>query len=238
MAIARRGISQTGQSNNGGNVTLTFDTITPPLENDIIVAFGGHGIGTTTLAAPGSGYTQIGIHTGTAPIFGAWYKRMGSTPDLSVVCSGGGDAADGVAYCCWALSGVDTVTAEDATATTAGPTTSTNPDPASITPVTANAWVAAMAGNNNQDNSPGTISGYTDHLSQSRTETNVYTTAGALVDAGAVDAEDPGAWSTWKTGTWYTITAAFRPAAAGGFVPYPNPRYALTGGMQPMQGGV
>jgi hypothetical protein len=26
--------------------------------------------------------------------------------------------------------------------------------------------------------------------------------------------------------------------AAVGFVPYPNPRYALTGGMQPMQGGI
>lgn len=26
--------------------------------------------------------------------------------------------------------------------------------------------------------------------------------------------------------------------AAGGFVPYPNPRYVMTGGMQPMQGGV
>jgi len=24
---------------------------------------------------------------------------------------------------------------------------------------------------------------------------------------------------------------------AGGFVPYPNPRYAMTGGMQPMGGG-
>ncbi len=26
--------------------------------------------------------------------------------------------------------------------------------------------------------------------------------------------------------------------AAGGFIPYPNPRYALTGGMQPLSGGV
>lgn len=30
----------------------------------------------------------------------------------------------------------------------------------------------------------------------------------------------------------------FVAAAAGGFIPYPNPRYALTGGMQPMSGGV
>lgn len=30
----------------------------------------------------------------------------------------------------------------------------------------------------------------------------------------------------------------FVPAPAAGFVPYPNPRYAMTGGMQPMSGGV
>lgn len=27
-------------------------------------------------------------------------------------------------------------------------------------------------------------------------------------------------------------------AAVAAFVPYPNPRYVMTGGMQPMQGGV
>ncbi|KKL56396.1 hypothetical protein LCGC14_2245830 [marine sediment metagenome] len=35
------------------------------------------------------------------------------------------------------------------------------------------------------------------------------------------------------------VLRVFMPAApAGGFVPYPNPRYALTGGMQSMDGGV
>ena len=73
-----------------------------------------------------------------------WYRRMGATPALSVLCSGGGNNSDGVAYGCYVLSGVDTVTAEDATATTAGPTTSTNPDPASIT--TANTdWSSQAA---------------------------------------------------------------------------------------------
>ena len=219
MAIALRGIlgnHATGNSNNGGDVTLTFDVITPPLENDIIVVFGGHGIATTTLAAPGTGYTQIGIHTGSEPIFGVWYKRMGSTPDLSVVCSGGGNNQDAVAYGCYALSGIDTTTAEDATATTAGPTTSTNPNAPSITTVTANAWVIACAGSAVNDNSPGTISGYSNHLASTRNETNDLTTAAATIDAGATGAEDPAAWSGWSSGAWYAITAAFRPTVGGG----------------------
>ncbi len=30
----------------------------------------------------------------------------------------------------------------------------------------------------------------------------------------------------------------FQPTAAGGFVPYPNPRYAMAGGMQTNNGGL
>src|SRR3990167_6697524 len=95
MPIAIRGTNQSGAATNGGDVTLTFSTgAGAPLEEEGGVVFGGHGVTVTTLAAPGTGYTQIGIHTGTAPICGAWYKVMGPTPDLSVVCSGGGHASD------------------------------------------------------------------------------------------------------------------------------------------------
>ena len=220
MAIALRGISQNGAAGNGGDVTLTFDTITPPLEDDIVIVLGGHGVTVTTLAAPvpnqGSGYTQIGIHTGTMPIFGAWYKRMGATVDTSVLCSGGGNNADAVAYISVVYSGVDTVTAEDVTATTAGPTTSINPNAPSITPVTADAFVLAMAGSAVFDNTPGTVSGYTDQITQSRNDTADITAGFARIDAGAVDAEDPPAWSTWSSGAWYAITAALRPVVSAG----------------------
>ncbi len=218
MVIALRGTSQTGNSNNGGDVTLTFDTGTPPLEDDIVVIFGGHGVTTTTLTAPapnaGGAYTQIGIHTGTAPIFGMWYKRMGATPDLSAVCSGGGDNADAVAYGSVVYSGVDTTTAEDATAITVGPNTSENPNPGSITTATVDAFVLAAAGSSVFDNSPGTISGYTDQLISTRNETVDFTTAFARIDAGDIGAEDPAAWGTWASGSWYAITAALRPAPA------------------------
>ena len=51
-------------------------------------------------------------------------------------------------------------------------------------------------------------------------------------------------YQMWAPGTrwqlYYELGQVFYslPAAAVAFVPYPNPRYALTGGMQPMDGGV
>lgn len=222
MAIALRGTLNhlAGSINNGGNVTLTFDVTTPPLENDYVVVFGGHGIGTTTLADP-SGYTLIAKHETTSPIFGMWYKKMTATPDLTVVGDGGGTNTDGVAYGCWVLSGVDQTTPLDVTATTAGPTTSTNPDAPSITPVTENAWVIPCALSEVSDNSPGTVSGYSNQLDIRRVETNPVTIAGATFDSGVVDAEDPAAWDSWSSGLWYAITAAFRPDVPAPPPPFP-----------------
>ena len=215
MAIALRGTLNhiTGRSNNGDDVTLTFDTITPPLEDDVVVVFGGHGTDVTTLSAPGAGYTQIGIHTGSAPIFGAWYKVMGATPDLSVVCSGGGDGQDGVTYGCYVLSGVD-ASVLDQTTTTAGPTTSTNPNAPSITTQTDGAWVIPMAGGDVRDTSPGTVSGYSNQLNDDGNDTNDLTIAAATLENTTFGAEDPAAWDSFSSSTWYAITAAFRPAVA------------------------
>ena len=222
MTIALRGTLNhfTGNANNGNDVTLTLDTITPPLVNDIIVIFGGHASGSTDLSPPAGNtsgnYVQIGIHTGTAPIFGMWFQRMGATPDTSVVCDGGGTNTDGVQYGCYVLSGVDTTTAQDQTATTSGPTTSTNPDAPSITTQTTNAWVIACAGSEVRDTSPGTIDGYFNQLDDTRNETNDQTVAAGTFPNVGADAENPAAWDTWLSGAWYAITAAFKeqPAAA------------------------
>jgi len=217
MAIALRGTLNdlTGSRNNGGDVTITFDTITPPLEDDIVVVFGGHGIGTTTLTDPGSGYTLIAKHETTAPIFGMWFKKMTATPDLSVVCNGGGTNTDGVVYGCYVLSGVDTTTAQDAAAVTVGPTSSTNPDAGLITTVTNDAWVVPCAGSDIRDTSPGTISGYADQLNDNRNETNSYTAAMSRLEKSSFGDENPAAWDSWGSSNWYAITAAFRPAPAG-----------------------
>ena len=65
MAIAIRGNPKTFTANNGGDVTLTQDVITPPLVNDIIIAFGGHANTATTLGVPfgntSGNYIELGI---------------------------------------------------------------------------------------------------------------------------------------------------------------------------------
>jgi len=224
MPIALRGTLNhfTANQNNGNDVTLTYDTITPPLEGDIIVVSGGHAAtDTAALAAPignnSGNFQALGDHSGTAPIFGAWWQRMGATPDTSVLCDGGGNNSDGVQYTTYVLRDVDLITALDVAPTTAGPTTSTNPDPPSITPPTDDAWVIAMAGSEVRDTSPGTISGYTNHLDDTRNETADQTVAAATFDitTNGGSAENPAAWSAWGSGAWYAITAAFRPAAPG-----------------------
>ena len=53
-------------------------------------------------------------------------------------------------------------------------------------------------------------------------------TGWTVTDANIADAQTGHKWFGW----------AVEVAAAGGFVLYPNPRYSMTGGMQPMNGGV
>ncbi len=226
MPIAIRGVPKTQNANNGNDATLTLDVITPPLINDIVIVFGGHANTVQTLsdvAGNTSGnYLQLGVNFGTEgeAIFGAWYQRMGATPDTSILCDGGGNTADGVQYGCWVISGVDTVTALDAAATTAGPTTSTDPNCPSIATATTDEWVFAMAGSNNRDTSVTAPTGYTDLLQDTRQEANDQTIAGARINAGAIDTEDPPAFTTWISGPWFAVTAAFRPAAAASVIPY------------------
>jgi hypothetical protein len=117
MAIALRGLSQSAKANNGNNakanngnnVTLTLDAVTPPQEGDVVVVWGGHGDAVTTLTAPSGNssgtYTQIAVHTGSTPIFGAWYQVMGATPDATITGFGSGNNQDATAYGCFVLSG-------------------------------------------------------------------------------------------------------------------------------------
>lgn len=218
MAIALRGALNhiTGQSNQGNDVTLTLDVTTPPLEDDVVIVFGGHGDAVTTLTAPSGNtsgtFTLISENTGAAPIFGVWIQRMGATPDTSITGFGSGNNQDATAYGCYVLSGVDTVTAQDTTATTAGPTTSTNPDAPSITTANANSWVIACSGGNIRDTSPGTF-GYSNEIQTNGNDTNDITIGGGTFLNVGADAEDPGAWDTWASSTWYSVTLALREQA-------------------------
>lgn len=212
MAITVVGTPQVGNASNGGDVTLTFDVT--PAQNDVVIVYGGASyFSSPNPAAPGTGYTQIALYSHTSNLFfGAWYKRMGASPDSSVVCHGNGVPSAATAYGCYVLRGVDTTTFADAAATTAGLTTSTNPDAPSITTVTNSAWVIAVAGSKVYDTTPGTVSGYSNQYTTVGSDAVNITVAGATFEKTTAGAEDPAAWSSWASGNWYAITIAVRPA--------------------------
>ncbi len=214
MSITIVGTPQVGSAANGADVTLTFSTT--PSQNDVVIVFGGHSYGFGGAAtAPGTGYTQIGLYSAANTLFfGAWYKRMGASPDSTVVCKGSGLSSDSVAYGCYVLRGVDTTTAMDAAGTTAGPSLSTNPDAASITTVTDNAWVIPVAGSKVNDAAITAPSGYSNHYTINQTDSSSMTVAGATLKKTTAGAENPASWTNWATGNWYAITIAVRPAAA------------------------
>jgi hypothetical protein len=204
--IAIVGTPQSAITENGQNITLTFDVV--PSEGDIVLVFGGHGSATTTLAPPGVGYTLIAENTGVAPIFGAWYKRMVSTPDTSVLCDGGGNGFDSVAYGCYVLSGVDDAVL-DVPVEVLGPS---NPAeiPPPITTITADSWVMPFTAKNNTDNTVGIPAGYLDLVTKAGADTNDITIAGSRKEIAVPGLETPGKYGTWNIADAYMITLALR----------------------------
>ena len=208
MTIALRGTAQSGIGANGADVTLTFDVA--PQEGDVAIVFGGHGVAATTLSAPGVDYEQVDIHTGVAPIWGAWYKFMGATPDSDVVCSGGGDILDSAAYCSYVFSGVDAAVLDQITETI-GPLVGTTVDCPAITTQTDLAVVLALAGKDVTDAAISGPSGYSAPIIASGSDTNDISTAGAFIEVATAGAEDPSFFGTWNSGNYYGITMALLP---------------------------
>jgi hypothetical protein len=215
-----------GAALDGGDVTLTFPG--GVAEGDVVYVWGGHdrGAGETTrdAAINTSGYTTIyedatDFHQYT---FIVARKVMGPTPDSDVVCEGGGDASEGVAYCAYILRGVDTGTPEDATRTVAADG-STNPNPPAITTVTNGAWVLTLVGSSVSDASVTAPSGYGNQVDVNADDTRNSTVAGATLEKATAGAEDPGTWTNWGNSRWQAVTVAVRPATgASGGKPWPH----------------
>jgi hypothetical protein len=100
---------------------------------------------------------------------------------------------------------------------------STNPNPASITPVSNDCGIAIMAvcttisAGGGNDTTPGTITNYTVDPNGSIAGGDsgialfAINTAWRVLSGGAGAAEDPAAFSSWTTGDWWVATMALRP---------------------------
>lgn len=206
MAITFVSADGATTAGGGGSPVITFGVALQ--QNDIVVVFGGINNQTDTAGVSTSGYTQLAQFnstTGTASR-NMWvgYARMGSTPDTSVTCNGG--ASESV-YEAMYFRGVDTSTAIDQTTTTTFAQT-TNPDCPSITTVTNNAAVLALAFSN-RDTAITVPSGYSNLSQKDGAVTS--TVAGAWVTKATAGAEDPPAFTNWVSGKWCGATVALRP---------------------------
>jgi len=209
MAIAIVGTPRVGSQASGANVTLIFDVA--PQENDLVLVCGGHGSDAVSIGPSTAGYTAIATHT-ASPKGGIWRKFMGSTPDTQVVCIGGGDAQDAVAYGSIVLRGVDLTTPLDVAHTVAGPSSVANPDPPSIEPVTNGVWIVAAYWEQGRDVSASSgPSGYSNFASIGQIDTNRFGVGLATKFLATAAPEDPGVFTLGTALTWYTVTLALRP---------------------------
>ncbi|HLM84194.1 MAG TPA: hypothetical protein VK254_03220, partial [Candidatus Bathyarchaeia archaeon] len=213
VGISLIGTPQTGVANNGANVTLTWST--RPSTGDVTVVIVGSPAATPAgCSVSTSDYQTAKTFTGsgnTQPTMAVFYKVQGATTDTNVVVKADGAATTDSTAIGYVLRGVDNANVLDQTATTAGVTTGTNPDPAAIVVQTNKAWVIASAVSVQAgDASPGTISGYTNHYQTTGSDTYNHTIAAATKEVATPATENPGKWSTWATGNWYAITTAIK----------------------------
>jgi hypothetical protein len=213
----------TGGGLNSNDPTLsTASTLVPggPSVGDVIIS----ACYCTDTAAPATcaqtGPTGITNLTNTTTTAGRQtvYQTVVTMANkgTGVTCTNPGSNSGGTTATQVLFRGVDPVLGPtDATTTTSGPTTSANPDPASITTVRDSAAVVAICSSSISDTTPGDVSGYATATpgkqTLNQTDTAPGTTAMTWVLKAAAGAEDPGAFSSWTSAAWVCSTVALRP---------------------------
>lgn len=195
---------------SGANISIP---LTGAAENDIVVTFGGFAGGTAT--APGvispSGYASVWVVDSAAVDTKVEWKRLGSTPDASVLLAGSGDAADSGGYGMYLLRGVTTA-ANPFNVTTLTSIAVGVPQSPSIITAANNAMVLAVATNDVFDSSPGTVTNFAANIFASANDTDDQTVAGAASIIATAGSISPTAWTTWGSGNYNAATLVLTPA--------------------------
>jgi len=217
MAIEIIGTPQVGNTNNGADVTLTWST--RPSEGDYtIVVIGSPAPSAAVGTVSTTGYDVVSgaTHAGAAaanPSLVIYWKKQGATTDTTVVANAANSNTVDTSAIGFVLRGVDSTTLLDAVTATAGETTSTNPDPASIAGASANfCTIVAACMTAVKDTSITAPSGYTGY---SQVGDDIYDhTLAAAYKLNCNGTEAPASWTDWGSGLWYAITIAIKPAPA------------------------
>ena len=211
-----------GSSTNGGDVALGSLTTQGAFPGDVaVVSCAGSSTSAANdpfpLAGP-AGLTELVDTTNgatTARQSTSYVLATAANVGTAITCDGSGGAADATVGTSLVFRGVNQTTQIDLTTTTATGS-STNPDPASITPVTDSAVVVVSCSSGVSDASPGTVTNYATAApglqsangNDTGTDQSLATTFRVLANAAA---ENAGAWSSWTTGQWVCATVALRP---------------------------
>lgn len=147
-------ISFVGSNSSWGTGVSSLSVNFTAKAGDFVVLYAGVATDTAQyiLSVSNAGWTkqaELYADSATEPDFNlaVFTKVMGATPDSSVTFSAsGGSISDEEFALVQVFRGVDLTTPLDVTPTTSTRTSSANPDPAAITPVTPGAWIVVGGG--------------------------------------------------------------------------------------------
>ena len=232
MAITFVG-GTTGSAQNGGNVALSLTalldaagaTVSAATDDLVVVAYTIGAQVDSAMSVSEAGWTeQTELYiAGTTydSNFAVYTKVMGGTPDTTVTVVGDANASNAVTAVAMVFRGVDTTTPLDVAIQTATGSGTGQPNPPSITPTTAGAWIvvcgSTAASIGIVFTVPADLSATTNHFrSVTRADTNDSVTGIGIKTDWASGAFDPGVWTsgtTVSTASWAAATLALRPAA-------------------------
>lgn len=182
-------------------------------ENDIAVTWGGFAGGTAT--APGvtspSGYSSVWQQDTAALDTKLEWKRLGATPDPSVLLAASGDAADAIGYAAYVLRGVTTA-ADPFDAVFKSSVATGVPQAPSIVTATNGAVILAFGANDVNDGSIGTVTNFGANMGGSSNDTDDFSVGAAASVIATAGSITPTAWTTWTAGAYNAIAVALKPA--------------------------
>jgi hypothetical protein len=213
--------SVTASTGTNTNITfaLTGGLASTPANGDLVIV--AYSIGSTVARTPAintAGYTQLAALT-AADTYDAnlrvGYKRMGSTPDTQVQLGPTGSTSDGGFVTIHVFRGVDATTPLDVTHTTSTGANGGFPDPAAITPATANNVIYVAGANAHGTTGTLTASYATDfRTGQNAASTNRTTMGAGYVTGQAAGVSYNPALFSWSansgTQAWCAYTIALR----------------------------
>jgi hypothetical protein len=212
--------SATDSSIDGTTCVVDLTAITGLAEGDVVVLIGGGSENTSAVASPGASwntlFTAAGGTAGEEYAAGAFWKRMGGTPDTSVTSSDPGGTATACAYVAMAWRNVDVVSM-DAAFQNIERLDDTTPAAQTVVTVTPGAVVitATVFGVD-----AATVTAFPEPCSDNNAEAKGNDTQDVLTGvasctfaaAGSADPDSTSEWSTGTTDDGQIMTIALRPS--------------------------